>query len=116
MTETENPREAWTVYDPVRENTKHFDSKTLAEDTAEQAKADLQMQVEIYPPGELPGDEDANKTDSEMVRCQCLDKRNCGRAFIAWPSEARYCPYCRELATIVNPNHPAVPEDAPSLE
>lgn len=39
---------------------------------------------------------------SEMRRYQCLDERECGETFHAWPSEPIWCPYCREMAERVH--------------
>jgi hypothetical protein len=65
MSNQERGRDKWTVHDPVREVTKHFESKTIAEDKAEHASTELYMYVQVYPPGELPGDDEPEKTLEE---------------------------------------------------
>lgn len=73
MSKSTEPRDMWTVHDPARENTKHFESRAEAEDKAEQAKEQLGMDVDVYPPGELPGDDgdDEQKSlEAELVEDQ----------------------------------------------
>ena len=48
--------DTWTVHDPDSGNTKTFDSRSGAED-ARDDMADLGVDVEVYPPGESPGDD-----------------------------------------------------------
>jgi hypothetical protein len=65
MSEKERGRDLWTVHDPVREVTKHFNSKAIAEDKIDHATHQLEMDVKLYPPGELPSDDAPEKTLEE---------------------------------------------------
>jgi len=71
MSKQKSPREAWTVHAPDRDITKHFDTRGDAEDRLEKA-ADLGMDADLYPPGELPGDDDA---DDEPLEAEVVDSQ-----------------------------------------
>lgn len=96
MTDQKNPREAWTVHDPDNDNTKHFDTRADAEDRMEKA-AELDIDADLYPPGELPGEDSPEPLEAEVVEDQLepdaepeydLDKRNVGEDPIDWvPSD-----------------------------
>lgn len=61
-----DPLDTWTVYDPDRDNAKHFDSRPEAEKRLEKAREDLDIDAELYPPGELPdGVEAPNETTTD---------------------------------------------------
>lgn len=95
MSKAKDSEQAWTVYDPENDNARHFDTENAAEERAEHARSELGIDVEVYPPGQHPND------DAEMVRCTCLDETSCGRVFMAYPSSVDWCPYCREMATVI---------------
>lgn len=67
MSSEQDPRDAWTVYDPERENSFHYDSSADAKDKIGEAKAEFGVDAKLYPPGDLPSDEDAEPADPEVT-------------------------------------------------
>lgn len=73
----------WTVWDPEKENAHHFESRADAEERIEKAKADFDVDAELYGPGEAPevlyhgdvvtnGDVD-NVEDAEAEAAQLIE-------------------------------------------
>jgi hypothetical protein len=66
MPESIDPVEAWTVHDADRNNAHHFESRSDADEKVDEAE-DLGIDVDLYPPGELPDGVDTQEAEQETT-------------------------------------------------
>lgn len=63
----EKKRDSWTVYDAENDNARHFGEEADAEERIESAKEDFGIDAELYPPGQLPGDDVVDPVEADVV-------------------------------------------------